>query len=227
MKLSEKIYYCRKKDGKSQEALAEIIGVSRQSISKWENEEAEPEIAKLKLLAEAFGVTVDWLLSDEEPAEEKAESTYEYKEQSYSETNYNNTDYSSVSSNRNTDWVDALPGAIGKLIKRFGWLFGVYMAVVGSLFTFMGWLMRFISNSMFNSFNKTTSSMFDSFGGMSGMYYGDSFAGYVTDSVSDFTANNPVTIMGGAVMVLGIVLIIVGIVLAVVLKKKSEEKIYL
>lgn len=36
MKLQEKIYYCRKKSGLSQEALAEKIGVSRQAVSKWE-----------------------------------------------------------------------------------------------------------------------------------------------------------------------------------------------
>lgn len=36
MRLSEKIYYCRKKAGLSQEALAEQIGVSRQAVSKWE-----------------------------------------------------------------------------------------------------------------------------------------------------------------------------------------------
>lgn len=36
MKLSEKIYYCRKKAGMSQEALAARIGVSRQAVSKWE-----------------------------------------------------------------------------------------------------------------------------------------------------------------------------------------------
>lgn len=36
MKLNEKIYWCRKRAGLSQESLAERIGVSRQSISKWE-----------------------------------------------------------------------------------------------------------------------------------------------------------------------------------------------
>jgi len=36
MKLNERIYYCRKRTGLSQEALAEKIGVSRQAISKWE-----------------------------------------------------------------------------------------------------------------------------------------------------------------------------------------------
>ncbi len=36
MKLHEKIYYCRKKSGLSQDALAEKLGISRQAISKWE-----------------------------------------------------------------------------------------------------------------------------------------------------------------------------------------------
>lgn len=64
MKLYEKIYYCRKKAGLSQEALAEKIGVSRQAISKWETGEATPELNKLPLLTSTFGVTYDWLLTD-------------------------------------------------------------------------------------------------------------------------------------------------------------------
>lgn len=54
MKLSEKILYCRKKAGWSQEALADKLGVSRQAVSKWETGEAEPELSKLKLLAAVF-----------------------------------------------------------------------------------------------------------------------------------------------------------------------------
>lgn len=72
MKLNEKIYWCRKRAGLSQESLAERIGVSRQSISKWETGEASPEISKLPLLASAFGVTVDWLLSEEGVPQEEA-----------------------------------------------------------------------------------------------------------------------------------------------------------
>ena len=74
MKLQEKILYCRKKAGLSQEALAERLGVSRQAISKWETGDAVPEINKLLLLANVFGVTTDWLLSEEEPAAEKVEA---------------------------------------------------------------------------------------------------------------------------------------------------------
>lgn len=64
MKLHEKIYTCRKKAGLSQEALAEKLGVSRQSVSKWETGESVPEISKLPILANIFNVTTDWLLSE-------------------------------------------------------------------------------------------------------------------------------------------------------------------
>ena len=70
MKLSEKIYTCRKKAGLSQEALAEKLGVSRQAVSKWETEEAIPELSKIPMMAKIFGVTADFLLSDEENFED-------------------------------------------------------------------------------------------------------------------------------------------------------------
>ena len=66
MNLSEKIQLCRKRAGLSQEALAEKLNVSRQAVSKWETGAAEPELSKLRALAAAFGVTADWLLSEED-----------------------------------------------------------------------------------------------------------------------------------------------------------------
>lgn len=59
--LSEKIYELRRKDGLSQEALAEKIGVSRQAVSKWETGAATPELDKLRALCACFGVTLDEL----------------------------------------------------------------------------------------------------------------------------------------------------------------------
>ena len=73
MTLSEKILYCRKRCALSQEALAEKIGVSRQAISKWETGEAAPELSKLALLAKTFGVTADWLISEDNPPESAAQ----------------------------------------------------------------------------------------------------------------------------------------------------------
>lgn len=66
MKLYEKISFYRKKSGLSQEALAEKIGVSRQAVSKWETGDALPEVTKLKAIADLFGVTVDFLLNEDE-----------------------------------------------------------------------------------------------------------------------------------------------------------------
>ena len=69
MNLSEQIQLCRKRAGLSQEALAEKLNVSRQAVSKWETGAAEPELSKLRALAAAFGVTADWLLSEEDAAD--------------------------------------------------------------------------------------------------------------------------------------------------------------
>lgn len=54
----------RKKNKMSQEALAERIDVSRQTVAKWENDEALPDIHKCKVLAEIFSVSLDQLSSN-------------------------------------------------------------------------------------------------------------------------------------------------------------------
>lgn len=63
--LSEKIYTLRRKNGLSQEQLAERIGLSRQSISKWESGTSTPELEKLVALSECFHVSLDELVKDE------------------------------------------------------------------------------------------------------------------------------------------------------------------
>lgn len=65
MTLGEKIYKLRTKRSMTQEQLAEKIGVSRQSVSKWETDSAIPDIEKLKLLAEIFEVSITELLGME------------------------------------------------------------------------------------------------------------------------------------------------------------------
>lgn len=67
MKLSDKIRELRKTHALSQEQLAEICGVSRQAISKWEADIALPETDKLLVLSNTFRVPVDTLLRDELP----------------------------------------------------------------------------------------------------------------------------------------------------------------
>ena len=64
MTTGEKIAKLRKENNYTQEQLAELLGVSRQSISKYESGIVYPETEKLIRLSELFGCTVDYLLKD-------------------------------------------------------------------------------------------------------------------------------------------------------------------
>ena len=65
MILADKIIKLRKKNGWSQEELADKMNVSRQAVSKWEGAQAIPDLEKILQLAELFGVTTDYLLKDD------------------------------------------------------------------------------------------------------------------------------------------------------------------
>ena len=65
MKLSDKIVNLRKKNGFSQEELAEKLNVSRQAISRWESGTAQPDASNILNLSKLFGVTADYLLNDD------------------------------------------------------------------------------------------------------------------------------------------------------------------
>ncbi|MGI2259903.1 helix-turn-helix domain-containing protein [Shewanella sp. GXUN23E] len=65
MILADKIVKLRKQTGWSQEELADKVGVSRQSVSKWESANSIPDLNKIILLADLFGVSTDYLIKDE------------------------------------------------------------------------------------------------------------------------------------------------------------------
>ena len=65
MILADKIIELRKKNGWSQEDLAEKMDVSRQSISKWEGAQSVPDMNRILRLSEIFGVSTDFLLKDD------------------------------------------------------------------------------------------------------------------------------------------------------------------
>ncbi len=65
MILADKIVSLRKKAGWSQEDLAEKLGVTRQSVSKWEGAQSVPDMDKVVQMSRLFGVTTDYLLKDE------------------------------------------------------------------------------------------------------------------------------------------------------------------
>ena len=65
MKLHEKIYHLRTEKKLSQGDLAEILDISRQSVSKWETGASVPDLDKLVKMSDLFGVTMDFLVREE------------------------------------------------------------------------------------------------------------------------------------------------------------------
>ena len=71
MNISDRIQSLRKAKGISQEQLADVLGVSRQAVSKWEAEQSSPDLERIVAMAEYFDVTTDYLLRGIEPAKEQ------------------------------------------------------------------------------------------------------------------------------------------------------------
>ena len=77
MIFADKIIRLRRKNGWSQEELAEKMKVSRQAVSKWEAAQTTPDLEKILQLSNLFGVTTDYLLKDELVDEEHTDSADE------------------------------------------------------------------------------------------------------------------------------------------------------
>lgn len=73
MTLGEKIYQLRKERNMSQGSLAEVLKVSRQSVSKWETDSSIPELGKLIQISEVFGITLDELVHGKDHEEIESE----------------------------------------------------------------------------------------------------------------------------------------------------------
>ena len=170
MKLNEKIFYCRKKAGLSQEALAEELGVSRQAVSKWETGDAVPEIGKLLSLAKIFDVTTDWLLSEEEPSYYQENVNWGSNSEEFTTERDASTGAERFEQAAD-DWMERVPGVLGKMVRKFGWIAGVYIAAVGAGFTALGAIMKTIVSSMMNGFNHAANSMMGGFGSSSVAFF--------------------------------------------------------
>lgn len=85
MTFAEKIQKLRKERGLSQDQLAAALGVSRQSVSKWELGDDMPRVDKILLLSDFFGVSTDYLLHDDweapprrHPSNEKSDKEFDH-----------------------------------------------------------------------------------------------------------------------------------------------------
>ena len=214
MKLHEKIYYCRKRAGLSQEELSGRVGVSRQAVSKWETGESVPETGKLAALAAALGVTVDWLLSEDEPEQPRYDYGYGGGQAAGVEGEPESGGRPKGGSAQ--DWVDTLPRYLRGFARRWGWLAGVYIALSGLPFVLIGAIAAAVSNRMFSSFGA-----FDDFRSISGLGGMIEVGGITIPMEGSVTLSNPMAPFAAALIIIGAVLIVSGTVLAVVLKRKS------
>ena len=85
MDLAERLQDLRKTAGYSQEQLADLLGLSRQAVSKWESKQGKPDIDNILKLTEIYHVSADYLLLGVEPQQEaspaeKRETPREYRQ---------------------------------------------------------------------------------------------------------------------------------------------------
>ena len=190
MKLGEKIVSARKKAGLSQVDLADALGVSRQSVSKWETGEANPEIGKLPELARLLGVSADWLLSEKDEPEAEGEIAVQ----------------NPINQKGYPEWLDRMPGFIANMAKKYGWLYGVYLAVGGGIFALFGLFARMIARG----------AVFGSSGG--GFSMGADFFSDIKNSA--WSTFSLITLFP---IVIGLLLLVGGILLAIALKKWGRK----
>ena len=84
MDIAERLQDLRKKAGYSQEQVAEMLGISRQAVSKWESGQGKPDIENIIKLTEVYSVSADYILLGTEKevtvsVEKKRELSHEYK----------------------------------------------------------------------------------------------------------------------------------------------------
>ena len=81
IKQGEYLKKLRTEKGLSQDALGEVLGISRQSVSKWEQGNSTPDIDNIGKLAEFYGVSIDSLVKGEAQEEEAENATAESEEE--------------------------------------------------------------------------------------------------------------------------------------------------
>ena len=154
MKLNEKIAFYRRKLGYSQQTLADAMSVSRQSVSKWETGESLPEVTKLPQLAALFGVTTDFLLSEDAPAEdsappkpEKSAEVEDFSPENHAESGSSTADFVRAVPDAVEGIIDRLPHFLGKLVRLYGWVAGLRIAVLGVMLMVFALLGGVLSSS--------------------------------------------------------------------------------
>ena len=131
MNLGENIYRFRTRQNMSQGDLADALEVSRQSVSKWENNNAVPELEKLVRMSQLFGITLDELVSGEVSKKQESSSAAEIPAPSSAFTVRKLTGVLLLICGILCLFVPILLGGL-----LFGYLFGVPLAIIGAVLAF-------------------------------------------------------------------------------------------
>lgn len=128
MSLGSSLYHARKKSGLTQENVAEKLGVSRQTISKWETNETLPDIRQSKGLAILYHMSLDDLIEydfDQQQAQQMIESVSDEAQARIDWTKVWSKKYPVLSTYRQTvrvqDYVPALQDMLTQLQADYGY----------------------------------------------------------------------------------------------------------
>lgn len=121
MSLGSSLYHARKKSGLSQESVAEKLGVSRQTISKWETDETLPDIRQSKKLAMLYHMTLDQLIEydfDENQAREMIDSISEETQKKIDWNKVWSSKYPVLATYHETVRIKDYAPALGEMMTR-------------------------------------------------------------------------------------------------------------
>ena len=121
MSLGSSLFQGRKQSGMSQEAVAEKLGVSRQTVSKWETDETLPDIRQAKRLAMLYGLTLDELIDfdlDVQELERVVRNTSEEVQQKVDWNKLWAEQYPVLASYRQEVDVDQYTPALRELLRK-------------------------------------------------------------------------------------------------------------
>ena len=197
MTFGEKLLDLRRKNGMSQDTLADQLGVSRQAVSKWERDEAVPETDKIVRIARLFHVSTDYLLLDGPEAEAPAPEP------------------------RSAPSVlDRMLLQVERLVRRHGYKFGYVISGIGAAFSAIILGLRAWWLSSVQSMNDMMGNAMGSMGMTGGMF--DSF-----QNTSQIMMDNAATSGANLLLIgliPGVLLIAAGIFVVVYGKKLSKQE---
>lgn len=128
MSLGNNLFQARKKAGLSQETVAEKLGISRQTISKWETDETVPDIYQAKRIAKLYNLSLDELIEfdiDVKEIEEIIKNTDEEKQVKTNWTNVWSKKYPILASYQNNVNISKYASQIRKMLDNLSKEYGL------------------------------------------------------------------------------------------------------